>query len=813
MDGVKHALRLAAVATVSAFSMTAVAQTISASAEVARRASDSQNALALVKEGDAAYQKADYASAVKHYAQAVDRLPEQANVVSELRGAAIQRFAQAAVEQARVLARKGNYPEANRLLDEVDLLRPNDLRAAEMRGRIEDPIRTNPSATKEHTAKVDQVRRGLYEAEGFLNLGQFDRAELAYEDVIRIDPYNKAARRGMERVAFHKSSYAGAAYDQARAALLEEVSRAWESRKYENHNIPTFLEQAQPEGKLQIAATLEKLRTIILPVVDFEDATLQEVFDFFRAVTRQRDTLELDENLKGVDFVLQLGSSDNPVTQRILQSQLDIQLRNVTVEQALKVVTGMTKTQFRIDEFAVVITPLGSVDNTLITRTFRVPPDFLTRDSINSQSENEDPFADESERTGRLLAKRLSAREKLEALGVSFPEGANVSYIPSSSSLRVRNTVENLDYVARIVASAAEEEPVQVVIRTSIIDITQNDLEEIGYDWVLGQFGGSDLTLSGGSQGNGAAITDLLPGAPVTSGLRSGADITNIDGLDAAVARIPRASATGSSTSNTIFGGATTGTASLNLPPPPGAPSRSPGALSFRGVIGNGLAQAMLRGFDQKGGVDVLIRPEVITRSGQNAVVKSVREFSYPTEYEPPEIPNAIAGGTTVATPSTPTTFETTELGVTLEVLPQVSADRKYVDVAVTPFLREFEGFIDYGSPITGQTQSSAFTMGFGGFATSSAIGEITSNQILQPLIRSIKTTTSVTIADGHTIVIAGQMNQTHQLVHDKVPILGDIPFIGRFFQTRALDSQKRSLIILLNVELQDPSGKPYRNR
>ncbi len=792
MDGVKFALRLAAVATVSAFSLSAVAQSVSASAEISRRTSDSQAAFELVEKGDAAYQKGDYAAAVESYREAVAKLPAQANVVSDFRQATVQRFVQAAVERARNLGRKGDYPAANSLLDEVDLLRPDDYSAAEMRGRLQDPIRSNPGGSKEHTALVDRVRRGLYEAEGFLNLGKFDRAFLAYEDILRLDPYNKSARRGLEKVNFHKSSYAGAAYDHARAEILKDVDRAWENRSYEELEVPVIEGFGGPDGRLQIAATLEKLRLIKVEVIDFEDATLTEVVDFFRLISRQKDTTVLDESQKGIDFVLQLGSEDNPVGQKIRDARISLQLQHVTLEQALKTVTDIVGAQYRIDEFAVVVSPLGSLDETLVTRTFRVPPDFLTKDAINRQGDNQDPFADEKDRTGPLLAKRLTAHEKLVSMGVPFPEGSSVSFVPGNSALRVRNTIENLDFIAQIVSTAASSEPVQVVIRTTVIDVTEDGLEELGYDWILGQFGGRDLTLAGGSVGNGGNIDGFptLPisqdvNAPVTSGLRSGDSISVVDGLDAVLTR--------------EIGGEIQG------------PARAPGAFSVGGVIGNGVAQMLVRGFSQKEGVDVLVKPEVVTRSGQNAVIKSVREFWYPTEYEPPELPNS-SGGDSVATPSTPTTFTSTDLGVTLDVLPQVSADRTYVDISVSPKVRDFEGFINYGSPITGQFQSTNFNpLGF--LTTNSATGEITSNEILMPLFRTTQASTEVTVADGSTVVIAGQMSQVSRNIEDKVPVLGDLPLIGRFFRSKGIDTTRRNVVILLNVELQDPSGKPYRNR
>ena len=92
----------------------------------------------------------------------------------------------------------------------------------------EDPLRTNPALTFEHQQKVDEVRKDLYKAEGNYNLGKYDDAKREYEDVLRKDPYNTAARRGMERIASAKSDYYRAAYDHTRAELLAQVDNAWE---------------------------------------------------------------------------------------------------------------------------------------------------------------------------------------------------------------------------------------------------------------------------------------------------------------------------------------------------------------------------------------------------------------------------------------------------------------------------------------------------------------------------------------------------------------------------------------------------------
>ena len=51
-------------------------------------------------------------------------------------------------------------------------------------------------------------------------------------------------------------------------------------------------------------------------------------------------------------------------------------------------------------------------------------------------------------------------------------------------------------------------------------------------------------------------------------------------------------------------------------------------------------------------------------------------------------------------TPATPTGFETRDTGITLEVEPVVGPNKKFIELSLRPELVEFEGFVNYGSPI-----------------------------------------------------------------------------------------------------------------
>src|SRR5207237_2853822 len=97
----------------------------------------------------------------------------------------------------------------------------------------------------------------------------------------------------------------------------------------------------------------------------------------------------------------------------------------------------------------------------------------------------------------------------------------------------------------------------------------------------------------------------------------------------------------------------------------------------------------------------------------------------YPTQFQPPQIPQSVGSfnggnaGTGVPTlvtlgnsssvpitPTTPTAFETRNTGVTLEVEPVVGPDGITIDLNLVPQVVEFEGFINYGSPILSPASS-----------------------------------------------------------------------------------------------------------
>src|SRR5205823_4174236 len=199
----------------------------------------------------------------------------------------------------------------------------------------------------------------------------------------------------------------------------------------------------------------------------------------------------------------------------------------------------------------------------------------------------------------------------------------------------------------------------------------------------------------------------------------------------------------------------------------PGAGGVAPGIFGLAGVFTDPQFQVVIRALNQKKGVDLLSAPRVTTKSGQRAVIEIVREFRYPTQFTPPQVPT-ISGGTggtgtvqvNVVTPTTPTQFETRNTGVTLEVEPVVGPDGVTIDLNLIPQVVEFEGFINYGSPIFGTVAPTTSLNPITGITTLLTPPSVllTANVINQPIFSTRKVTTSVSVYDGSTVVLGGLM-------------------------------------------------------
>jgi general secretion pathway protein D len=765
----------------------APAQSDLAAQEVQRRQAVVAAQEARITEATTLLQDAKTQEALVLFEETFLALPD-VPMAREVRQRALHGYVTAGINRANELAAKGDLAGANALLDKLDAVgvAPGDKRVARARERLADPDRFPRALTSTHVNRVEEVQRLLVLANSHREIGRYDQALATYEDVLRLDPYNSAARRGMERTEQERMRYFQAARDHQRSRMFSDVDQAWEHQVPRADisslfgSSPAASPVARRGGRDEIQ---RKLREFIIDRVDFSGATVEEVLEFLRI--RSRD---LDPDRRGIDFVMSVPGD-------AASRSVTLNLNRVPVEEVLRYITELGGMRYRVEEFAVRIVPASDAAGDLITKSYRVPPDFISNAAVDAApNAPADPFAQTTAPAGGggLNMRRLGAKEFLETRGVTFPEGASANYSSSASTLIVRNTPRNLDLVDMLVEQALGAGIKQVVIEVKALDVSAEKLKELGFDWLLGEFSlkAGEVIGAGGVLGNMAqpnfpfqfpfqAGGTAVGANPITGGLRSSGDLGS-QGIE-----------------DVLYG---------SVSP---ASRRSPGVFSMAGVLTNPQFQVVLRALDQKTGLDLVAKPSVVTKSGQRASVQVVREMLYPTEFDPPQVPtnfgptNVIVIGPgappismppPIVTPATPTAFEMRRIGVVLEVEPVIADDGRSVDLTLTPEITDFVGFVNYGSPIVG-------------FYGDSPAVELTENRIFQPIFSTRKIATSVKVWDGATVVLGGLISDNNIVIQDKVPFLGDAPYVGRLFRSEVKRRRMKNMLIFVTARVIDPSG------
>ena len=132
------------------------------------------------------------------------------------------------------------------------------------------------------------------------------------------------------------------------------------------------------------------------------------------------------------------------------------------------------------------------------------------------------------------------------------------------------------------------------------------------------------------------------------------------------------------------------------------------------------------------------------------------------------------------------------ELGPTLDVMPIVLSDGFTINLTLIPTLTEFVG---YDNPNTVLTSGAQLPQ-----------GTVLVPTVL-PRLRVRQVVSTVNVWDGQTVVLGGLISENVTSIKDKVPVLGDVPVLGRLFRSESKNSQKKNLMIFVTPTIIDAAG------
>jgi general secretion pathway protein D len=181
-----------------------------------------------------------------------------------------------------------------------------------------------------------------------------------------------------------------------------------------------------------------------------------------------------------------------------------------------------------------------------------------------------------------------------------------------------------------------------------------------------------------------------------------------------------------------------------------------PGAGIYQ-ILGNDF-QATLRAIAAAGNAEVLSRPSILARNNQPASVVVGQEVPLITSVSY----NTISGAPI-------NSVQYTSVGIVLTVTPYITSDG-LVEMIVSP---------------TDSSIDPTLTVPIAAGVNAPVIDTVTAN------------TVAIT-PNGQTVVIGGLMQRNKTSAEQKIPILGDIPFLGNVFKRRVASNTHEELLIFL---------------
>jgi len=833
------------------------------------------NSLELAKK---AFAEGDYVTAREQYTQALDfivsRPATDASIAEARQGiresyyqGALQAFKRKDYEAALPLASKAKelgHPKAQRLIDELSAdPAAKDVDVSEISHRI-----------NEEEYKEDQIiiSTRLRRSRQYFTTGEYDKAQEECDLVLRDYPNNVDAMQMRIMIADRTKKVADVEFQATRDLMIRDVRRTWTPDRY-------AIDSSQlPNGKNQLTTTstvdpisgsksaeqviAKKLRDIVIPEVTFRPpATIIDAVDFFKQASRDYDDPEIPVEARGVNLVLKLASTGAPAEQAAVSDDPfaapsasaggsegvpvipAMSARFINLYDALKLVCDVTGMKFRIRGNIVMIVPLNDPDDELISRSYNVVASFSDRiSSATSEMGAGNRGGDDTFMQTSDMGETQDWKAFFKEMGVDWPDGSSISYMATIGKLRVKNTEEQLATFEQVLEDM-NVTPRLIEIEARFVEVNQNDLNSLGFEWLLN----SDFSFDSGILGNvldaqnhsnklvpvydsaGNALLDntgeaLLQYQPYMSpgSLTQGYYFDPVSGQQKAVpltgvpGNVPAYNHNASI--NAIDGNTfSTGNRYLSTDSNPIAGegnSINDQFMQVNAFLGNADVSMILHMLSQRSDSDLLSAPKVVTKSGQEAVMKVVTEYIYPTEFQVTMSQQGSSNGGVNSGSSgeplaivEPQNFEMREVGVILQVVPEVSAEGQMINLLLNPQVVSEPVWKNYGTKIPKAVPNTIFDPVLQLFITQSEI-EYTELPMEQPFFPVRSVSTQLSIYNGATVVMGGLINEQRTTIEDKVPFLGDLPFIGRLFRSRSEQSDKRNLLVFVTARLVDPAGR-----
>ena len=778
--------------------------------EIRRRMFD-QHGRESLEEGQRAIQNGSWGLAVEKFQNALEFLQDKESTHG-LRQQAYEGLAEAYYRMALEQTDFKSYEEAEKSIREargyIDTTSPiwaklesllKKVRELKEHPPVEPPPPRVPRWVQDDFRKQrEDFSKRMSMAREYYATGEYRESRMHVEEVLKKDPYYKPALDLLRKIHLVEHRYAADEFRTTREGMIKNVTASWTARNNYGTEFKSLGVEAQVvdpnEANKRLERTTdevrirEKMERIMLDSIEYRQANIVDVINELSDLSRENDTSEGSAEEKGINFMLNVGPDTGSADAGAAAAAEDdfwgegaggdgggdgsyagippltIKLRYISLKTALDTIMEMSGLKYRINGNIVMIMRKNATTEDMQHRMYSVLPSIqevqlkLGTSRAGGSGDAGDPW----QIGGAEREANNDWKTFFGDLGVAWPDGSSIKYMPTIGKLVVRNTPDNLATLEQVLG-ALNVTPFQVEIEVRFVEVSQLDLNSLGLEWILND----DYELVENKNDRGLPVASRRRGVIESGSFNRGFNYLN---------------------KNTRLG-VNDGSGVMD------------NIATFTSILSNPEFSVVLHALSNRSNTDMLSAPKVTARTGTTATIKTVTEYVYPTEYEvkwPEEsdsntviLQDGSMGSMTLPAVE-PQEFNTREVGVILQVTPSVSSDGTRISLDLTPTVVSDPSWKDYG-----YTYPIDYRSGEGFHLT-----------MEQPFFPVRSLATSVDIYNGCTVVMGGMIREERFTEEDKIPILGDIPLIGWLFRYKYEQSDKRNLLIFVTARLVDPAGR-----
>jgi len=461
-------------------------------------------------------------------------------------------------------------------------------------------------------------------------------------------------------------------------------------------------------------------------------------------------------DIRDVINTIAMQANANVVIDSDITGQVTVRLENVPWKSALTMIVK-TRDYIALDEpdNTIRVTTPMKVEKQLDIKMFRllyISPEgskytpVLTSDFFKRE-ETQAATTTTAGATG-------AAASLIEVLKSVATLQGKISFEKRSNTIVVRDTATALEQMAQIIAKL-DLPPKQVHVGVKLVELDDSDMERLGVDWSAGvRFSLSPMSnwasafpfdVSNGLSRSLLGDLAVAQGTrhvvdPLTGG-KLGGGITDVFSL--------RRAAMTQAGANTYLDTATIDS------------SMALGSMGFSGT------SALLEMIRQKSRGRIIQAPQIITLDNEEATIQVGQLIRYAETVVANTEGGGNVGGFREAAGSP------LKLGFQLLVIAHITGPDNNVLMTIVPKVENFMGFDVFGELKLPQTNQSIVV-------------------------------TKMMLRNGETGVIGGMKEENESFAEHKVPVFGDIPFLGRLFKHRSKNTTSKNLLVFVTPTIVD---------